>query len=326
MKDFRLHLMSAVFGLLVLYGQTATARVIAGGCSNSFPHFATIQGAVNAAAAGDTVLICAGTYPEQVTITKALTLRALDDEEDEVVITSPATGMVANTVDGMNFPVAALIAVKQATHVYIRDLTLDASNNQFGLGCTKRLAGISYLASSGIGDNLEIRNVLQEDPTCRTGTDFRVDNPPGGTSVVALQGSSIGSYFAFGVVAVGTGANLTVKENSVFGLGDTSVISQGGIEITGGATGTIIANRVTNNTKSDAFFQSTGIFANGGHGVLIGGNDVRGNLFGISLQTVTGFDADNAVIAFNTVSKTGRDGIWICSNNNVVDHNLIKNS
>jgi pectin methylesterase-like acyl-CoA thioesterase len=40
-------------------------------------HFATIQAAVNAASPGSTVLVCPGTYAEQVVITQPLTLRGV---------------------------------------------------------------------------------------------------------------------------------------------------------------------------------------------------------------------------------------------------------
>ena len=38
------------------------------------PLYLTIQSAVNAASSGDTIHVCAGTYPEQVVITKSLNL------------------------------------------------------------------------------------------------------------------------------------------------------------------------------------------------------------------------------------------------------------
>src|SRR5277367_885028 len=50
--------------------------------------FTTIQSAVNAATSGDVIRVCAGTYPEQVTISKPLTLRA---DNGAVVIPSGVT-------------------------------------------------------------------------------------------------------------------------------------------------------------------------------------------------------------------------------------------
>ncbi|SCK52488.1 hypothetical protein [Streptomyces sp. WMMB 322] len=57
---------------------SATQAVIVVGtqsptCSN--PQFSTIQAAVTAATAGDTIRVCAGTYNEAVTVTKSLVFR-----------------------------------------------------------------------------------------------------------------------------------------------------------------------------------------------------------------------------------------------------------
>ena len=50
-----------------------------GTCKSSMPSYTTIQAAVNAAAAGATVTVCPGTYPEQVTISKNLSLLGLQN-------------------------------------------------------------------------------------------------------------------------------------------------------------------------------------------------------------------------------------------------------
>lgn len=64
-----------------------------GGCKPG--SFATISAAVNAAAAGSTIMICAGTYSEQVIISKDLTLKGLDSSAPGggagAVIANPGT-------------------------------------------------------------------------------------------------------------------------------------------------------------------------------------------------------------------------------------------
>jgi len=52
------------------------ATLYVGSCGG--PNKPTIQAAVNASSPGDTVLVCPGTYPEQVTITKDLILQGPD--------------------------------------------------------------------------------------------------------------------------------------------------------------------------------------------------------------------------------------------------------
>lgn len=321
--------------MLIGVSQNLTAQVVAGSCgSHTLSHFSSIQAAVNAASAGGTVLVCPGTYPEQVLINKALTVKGVnddgrdcDDDHPQAIITSPAGGMVANSTDGNGFPVAALIAV-QAQHVNIQEVTADAINNGFNAAAcsTMRLAGIAYLSSSGTVNEVEVRNVTQAVPGCRTGSGIRVENPPGSSSDVTIKSSSIHDYSAFGVIDVGTGAHANIFGNTIAGLGVSSPISQAGVELVSGATGTVIGNRVSKNLVTDASLASTGILGVGSHGAMIGGNDVSANAFGISLQNIPGFDSNNGVIAFNKVSATGRDGIWLCSNNNLVQANLVNQS
>ena len=43
----------------------------------SSPGYSTIQSAITAATAGDTIAVCAGTYTEQLTITTNLTIKAV---------------------------------------------------------------------------------------------------------------------------------------------------------------------------------------------------------------------------------------------------------
>ena len=60
-------------------GELLAQTVAVGTCMSGATVFTTIQEAVNAAAPGSTVTICPGNYPEQVTITKALTLTGVED-------------------------------------------------------------------------------------------------------------------------------------------------------------------------------------------------------------------------------------------------------
>jgi hypothetical protein len=72
------------------------STVAVGTCLTAFvPHFTTIQAAVNAVPPGSTILICPGNYPEQVMITKALTLKGVSSGTlDAPTVVSPVGGMV----------------------------------------------------------------------------------------------------------------------------------------------------------------------------------------------------------------------------------------
>ena len=105
--------------------------------------FTTIQSAVNAATSGDVIRVCAGTYPEQVTISTSLTLRA-----DNGVVVIPS-GMTQNSTGASGGDsIAAVFVVQGAQDVVLDGFIVDGSNNGI-TGCSPRLIGIDYENSSG---------------------------------------------------------------------------------------------------------------------------------------------------------------------------------
>jgi pectin methylesterase-like acyl-CoA thioesterase len=74
---------------------------IAGGtCPSNLQSYSTIEDAVSNAAAGGTILVCAGAYPEQVLITKPLTMKGvLSRKAAASITTSPKGGLKQNTID-----------------------------------------------------------------------------------------------------------------------------------------------------------------------------------------------------------------------------------
>ncbi len=91
--------------LLALGGQAFSSTTVAVGTCTKFPSYITIQQAVTAVPAGGTVKVCPGTYPEQVTITKNLTLIGIGPTASTVVV--PAGGLVTNGVtDIAGYPAA----------------------------------------------------------------------------------------------------------------------------------------------------------------------------------------------------------------------------
>src|SRR5437867_1298040 len=128
-----------------------------------------------------------GDYPEQVTITKALTLTGVEDNgRDAAVIVSPPVGVVANTTStDTGSPVAAQVLVQNAQGVNIDHLSVDGSANGIS-GCDLVLVGIFYWNASGTVSRAVIRNQTLTSPLegCQSGLGLLVQSSNDGTSTV----------------------------------------------------------------------------------------------------------------------------------------------
>src|SRR6267378_2343259 len=110
----------------------------------------SIQDAVNHAESGESVLVGAGTYSEQVVITRPLTLEGAGASSTTI---QPAV-VAANTSSLFSgFPIAAIVLVDQASGVVVTDLTVDGGPAGTSLfSCSPGFVGIFYRASSGLID------------------------------------------------------------------------------------------------------------------------------------------------------------------------------
>jgi hypothetical protein len=111
--------------------------IAVGTCKLNLQSYSTIQDAVINVAAGGTILVCAGAYPEQVLITKPLTMRGvLSGKAAASIITSPKGGLQQSTIDHLGNIWAAQVLVQiTAGPVDISDLSVDGANNGISGSC-----------------------------------------------------------------------------------------------------------------------------------------------------------------------------------------------
>jgi hypothetical protein len=262
--------------------------------------FTTIQSAVNAATSGDVIRVCAGTYPEQVTITKSLTLRA-----DNGVIVIPSD-MAQNSIGASGGDsIAAVFVVQGVQDVVLDGFIVDGSNN--GLtGCSPRLIGIDYENASGHIRHNAVRHMSlgSADLGCQSGNGIEVETGSGSASDVTINDNSIWDYQKNGITGNEQGTQLTVDGNVVSGIGPTPNIAQNGIQIGFGAAG-----KVTNNTVSDNIYSvcssaascptnATGILVFQSDGVAVRNNSLATNQIGVFIG------GQNSVVASNTISNS----------------------
>jgi hypothetical protein len=98
-------------GAQLASGSTAITYEV-GNCKPHFPTYTSISAALVATPPPNVVMICPGTYTEQIQITQPVTLEdVLVGDSAQVLIEPPSGGLVANTSDEFGNPIAAQVWV-----------------------------------------------------------------------------------------------------------------------------------------------------------------------------------------------------------------------
>lgn len=338
MRTVRVAIASTLF-LFVFASHLLAATVQVGTCRASVPSFATIQAAVNASSAGGTVLVCPGTYNEQVSIDKALNiLGAQSGTEKAAVIAAPAGGIVQNTTSlSSGNPIAAQILVTNATGVNISNLTVDGANNQVSVGgCTPvNLVGVIYQNASGTVNHLAVINQALTGVSigCQSGLGIFVQSGNGGTSTVSIVNNYVANYQKNGITANEPGTTATITANNVVGQGPTTGAAENSIQVGFGASGKVSGNVAMDDVFAPDTISSPGNAASGilifaSSGVTVTANTVGNTQFGIAfVSDATAGPADNGTVQGNRISATHVfDGVELCSSGSTVTGNVISGS
>jgi len=303
--------------------------------------FTSIQDAINAASPGNLIRVCPGTYPEQLSIDKSLSI-----EGDDGAIVLPSN-MVANTTGSSGAPIAAAIFVKEAADVEIEGLIVDTANSGI-TGCSPDLIGILYQNSSGRIEHNAVRNTKLSVSLngCQSGDAIVVQSLGGETSKVSVDDNSVHDYQKNGITGNELGTEVTISNNAVTGLGPTTGAAQNGIQIGFGAKGDVRRNTVTDNVWSpcvsleNCAFNATGILIFQSDDVRVEHNSVATNQLGIyaggqrdeiesnnisNSLVLVGIDlaSDNNLASRNGVTNSGQAAILIEGNDNKVQSNDI---
>ncbi len=313
-------------------------------CPNA--QYTTIQSAVNAAPPGAVILVCPGTYPEEVRVSKPLTIRGIRVGNENLALINPPIALQNTTSLASGNPVAAIILVERTTNVTLDNLTVDGAANLINLGCAPNLVGIFYRNASGKITNAAVRNIRLFPATlsgCQSGLGIfaQSGDEPGVRRGARLEvlNTSVHDYQKNGITGNDRGTELTAYGNAVTGFGPTPAIAQNGIQIGFGAKGRIEANSVINHiyslcTPSTCSFTSSNILAfASGSGVRV----LRNNLGKSQVNVYFSGDFDgvvpldpitNGLIEGNTIYDSDVfDGVAIVNgNNNTVRSNSIFNS
>ncbi|HEY6301450.1 MAG TPA: right-handed parallel beta-helix repeat-containing protein [Terriglobales bacterium] len=315
-----------VFLMVVLGGQSVMAATYyVGDCPKAT--YGSIQAAVNGVAAGSTLNICPGTYPEQITISKALTLQAVSyNNSSQAIITVPSGGLTTTTSITPLGTIAAQVEVT-AGPVNITGITVDGT--ALGSNCPSvDMVGIFY--NSGSSGALSDSQIVNQD--CNSipiiGIGILAEDGPGASKSVTIENNSIYSAGLRGdAVGVWVDSNqapstLTALIKGNLTTGEIVV----GFNVIGSVSGNTIAfsnvgivsvsssMSITGNTVVQAFQYGIDVQAPG----VVSSNHILGTTeYGIYLET------EGATIENNIITNTGLVGIEFNCNTATVKGNTI---
>lgn len=237
------------------------------GASCSEAGYGNIQAAIGAAAKGDTIEVCPGTYSEQLTVTRSLTIVPADGA-GTVTVALPASPAASTTAcdaagaaEGGGTPEDE-ISVCTTGKVTISDITVEAKwpagtcdDNIYGIlvggGATLKATGVDVDAAGadpingcqgGIG--IEVGMAWTDPVEVGHATLHDVQISGYQKNGITVDGAGSSAKISDAVVA---GASAEIFAGTVLGTEPTKETAQNGIQISNGALGTIKSSTIAGN-------------------------------------------------------------------------------
>lgn len=328
---------------LALAARAAVAATLSvgpagGSCPDAL--FSRIQDALDAAAPGDAIAVCPGTYEEQLLVTKPVRVTA----RAGATLRPPALAATTTSLHSGRPVAAAVVVLAAAT---LRGLDVDASAHG-PIGCAPGdplLAGVFVRGASVVLEGAAVHGAeLAGAPAgCGNGVGVLVQGDGVGRARARLDGNTVSAYRRAGIVVMDPGVRALVAHNTVIGDGVTTDRAQHGIEILLGAEAMVRDNVVrghagasvpgcaldagvllfrvppvvlrANQLADDAI----GVVA-GGLGHVLQGNTVDGGDVGLAGIVAAG---DEQRLAHNVVRNVGAVGIAATGNRDRLTANAV---
>jgi hypothetical protein len=166
-RGFRIVITITALLTAVFCGKSEAAIVEVGNCIPSVPSYSTIQQAVNNAVAGDTVDVCPGVYPEQVTIQKRLTIAGIANSDGSYpTIEYPNTSdlrcvSIPGAFEGQPFCPQIFNELSTANVINLR-----VNGSGYKGGCARVPVGVLYYDGGGSVSNVDL---FDQQITCAAG-------------------------------------------------------------------------------------------------------------------------------------------------------------
>jgi hypothetical protein len=325
MLRLKLMLLSAI-PLLAVQPLMASTFVV-GSCKAKVASFATISAAVSTVPAGSTVLVCPGTYPEQVTITQSMTLVGIaDSNQDIAMITVPSTGLITNSSSLFGESIAAQVLV-QGGPVTLNNIAVDGTGSDLQCAGGTWVSGIFFApGSSGQVNHGKVSG--QVNGGCGVG--IWAENTDGPDKFVTVQNSSVHDVDGFGIFVASNAASpnlfASIKGN-VVSVGGTGLIGIGLTNVTGSVTGNDVSNAMFDMVSAGADVSiafNTASLATAGIAMEGGGSVTNNRISGAN--TGLFLFSDGGVVHLNRISAISGPAIEFNCNSAIVSGNTINDA
>jgi hypothetical protein len=266
--------------------------------------FRSIQRAVDAAPAGATVRVCAGTYPEQVTLGPAKRgVQLLAVHGHAAVVKAPASlggrGAVVH-VDGARDVVIAGFTIAGP----LPDVTECPDAPRSGV----RIGGAGSATVKGnVFD--EIRDPTPVDVGCPDGIAVLVGwAGQGDVGSALVAGNTLRRYQEAGITVSNAGSRGHVVENRLAGVGPIAETAQVGVWVSQGAVATVARNDVRDHQTLNECCVAPGVWLD----AAAAGTEVIGNVLSANDNALAVITTTGARVARNLITRsTGFDGIFV---------------
>jgi parallel beta-helix repeat protein len=263
-------------------------------CSN--PQHTTIQAGVDAAGPGDKVLVCPGTYVEQVNIPATKDGLKLESQKPlQAVIEAPA--VMAD--------VKAIVRVTGAEDVEIEKFTIRGPG---GGGCDSIRYGVRV--DGGGSADIQFNRITairdQGQSGCQNGNAIQIGRQADSTTGKAIvRFNIIDDFQKTGVIVDGAGSSAIIALNAIKGAGPVNYIAQNGVQVSRNADALVQANTVSDLSYTPQNAASTGMLLFDPGKLEVSNNRVRDTDVGIYAITT---DAQARIVE-NDVARSVFDGI-----------------
>ncbi|MHB8215649.1 MAG: right-handed parallel beta-helix repeat-containing protein [Candidatus Sulfotelmatobacter sp.] len=206
MTRFRLVLPDLVL-LLLCQSLFATTTYYVGSCHAGA--YETINAAVAAAATGSSILICPGTYAEQIIISKQITLHGMSfNGASGAVVAVPAAGL--SNESSLYFGQIAPQIEVLADGVTISNIAVDGTAGSSNCPSTWGYVGIMFAG----GSSGTVNQVLVHNQNCTSdGYGFLAENGAGTKQTVLIEASSVRGISYAGIIGYSGETPSTLSAN-----------------------------------------------------------------------------------------------------------------